>query len=118
MLMQLLLVVGYDSLDMVPSMHQCVCAHKQDCGSADVGGVHKVSASLDLHAYMCTCMPWCVSVCTCVTYTLAMPSSRCVCCRSEDSFFLWYSICIKRSGSVCWTANITKLVMVTSHIHT
>ena len=88
-LKQLLLVVGYDSLDMVPSMDQCVCAHKQDCGSADVGGVHVVSASLDLHAYMCTCMPWCVPVCPCVTFTLAMPSSRCVCCRSEDSFFLW-----------------------------
>ena len=80
----------------------CVCAHKQDGGFADVGGV-LWQVYLCMHACVCTRMPWCVTVCTCVTFALAMPSSHCVSCSSEDSFFFSGTPFASRghSGSVC-----------------
>ena len=57
MLLQLLLLVGFNSLDGAKYGLVCVCAHKQDCGFADVEGVHV--ASISLHA----CMHACAHVC-------------------------------------------------------
>ena len=69
----------------------CVCVYTSRTAGLQMWKVCMWQVYLCMHACMCTCMPWCVTVCTCVTFTLAVPSSRCVCCSSEDSFFLWDS---------------------------
>ena len=67
MLLQLLLVIGFNSLDGAKYglMCVCVCAHKQDCGFADVEGVHVASISLHacrrvhMYAMVCHCLYMC-----------------------------------------------------------
>ena len=65
MLLQLLLIVGFNSLDGAKYGLVCVCAHKQDCRFADLEGVHAASISLHacmrvhMYAMVCDCLYMC-----------------------------------------------------------
>ena len=59
MLLQLLLVIGFNSLDGAKYASVCVCAHKQDCRFADVEGVNVA----DLFRHACMHVHVCHGVC-------------------------------------------------------
>ena len=48
----------------------CVCVHTSRTAGLQMWKVYMWQVYLCIHACVCTCMPWCVTVCTGVTFTL------------------------------------------------